>query len=88
MSRHNVNFSKGGMRVGVRSIGNENYVDKTQRWVVKAWELSGNAPPGEEANGNGDERRRRYVQFAPSVDWDSRTPQVPSWFGSLTIRVV
>lgn len=52
MSRRNIAFSKEGVRVGVRSVGNENYVDKTQRWVVKAWELSGNAnDEGEGSNG-------------------------------------
>lgn len=51
MSRRNIAFSKEGVRVGVRSVGNENYVDKTQRWVVKAWELSGNADEGERSNG-------------------------------------
>lgn len=50
MSRRNIAFSKEGVRVGVRSVGNENYVDKTQRWVVKAWELSGNAE--KEGQGN------------------------------------
>lgn len=55
MSRRNIAFSKEGVRVGVRSVGNENYVDKTQRWVVKAWELSGKNPPeGEAGNGNGE----------------------------------
>lgn len=51
MSRRNIAFSKEGVRVGVRSVGNENYVDKTQRWVVKAWELSGNADEREGSNG-------------------------------------
>ncbi|KAL2107458.1 hypothetical protein VUR80DRAFT_5179 [Thermomyces stellatus] len=60
MSRRNINFSKDGMRVGVRPIGNESYVDRTQRWVVKAWELSGNAAGGDEgADGNGEKTRRK-----------------------------
>ena len=41
MGRKNVVFTKDGLRVGVREMQNENYVDKTQSWVVKAWNLSG-----------------------------------------------
>lgn len=64
MSRRNINFSNGGMRVGVKDIGNENYVDKTQRWVVKAWELSGNAG-GDEGSSNGNEPKKRRLETAP-----------------------
>lgn len=80
MSRRNINFSKEGMRVGVRNIGNESYVDKTQRWVVKAWELSGNAVAGEGASGgngaNGDHQaKKRYGSPAEvpreGYPWDS-----------------
>ena len=33
MEKKNVRFGKEGMRIGVREIRNENYVDRTQRWV-------------------------------------------------------
>ena len=39
MGKKNVVFTKDGVRVGVRHVQNENYVDKTQSWVVKAWNL-------------------------------------------------
>ena len=39
MNKKNVVFTKDGVKVGVKEIKNENYVDKTQDWVVKAWNL-------------------------------------------------
>lgn len=41
MSRRHksVVFTKDGVRVGVKQMKNENYVDKTQSFVVKAWNL-------------------------------------------------
>jgi len=32
MEEKNVSFSKDGMKVGVKGVGNENYVDRTQRY--------------------------------------------------------
>ncbi|PQE13412.1 cytochrome p450 monooxygenase protein [Rutstroemia sp. NJR-2017a BVV2] len=40
MQRKNVVFTKDGVRVGVKEMKNENYVDKTQGFLVKAWTLS------------------------------------------------
>ena len=40
MGKKNVVFTKDGVRVGVKDVKNEKYVDKTQSWVVKAWNLS------------------------------------------------
>lgn len=57
MSRRNIAFTKDGMRVGVRDMGNENYVDRTQRMVVKAWELSGKTAPGDVAGESGGTKR-------------------------------
>ncbi|PHH67791.1 hypothetical protein CDD83_6398 [Cordyceps sp. RAO-2017] len=39
MGKKNVIFTKDGIRVGVKHIQNEKYVDATQSWVVKAWNL-------------------------------------------------
>lgn len=39
MGKKNVVFTKDGVRVGVKQIQNEKYVDTTQSWVVKAWNL-------------------------------------------------
>ncbi|KAI9147870.1 hypothetical protein HJFPF1_12905 [Paramyrothecium foliicola] len=39
MNKKNVVFTKDGMRVGVRQKTNESYVDSTQKYVVKAWNL-------------------------------------------------
>jgi len=41
MGTRNVVFTKDGVRVGVTHVENEAYVDRTQSWVVKAWNLSG-----------------------------------------------
>ncbi|KAM3083243.1 hypothetical protein ACMFMG_003902 [Clarireedia jacksonii] len=40
MQRKNVVFTKDGVKVGVKEMKNENYVDKTQGFLVKAWTLS------------------------------------------------
>ncbi|RDL31789.1 Uncharacterized protein BP5553_09191 [Venustampulla echinocandica] len=40
MQSKNVVFTKDGMKVGVKQIKNENYVDATQGFLVKAWNLS------------------------------------------------
>lgn len=39
MGKKNVVLTKDGMRVGVKNVKNEKYVDKTQSYVVKAWNL-------------------------------------------------
>ncbi|KAL2268142.1 hypothetical protein VTJ83DRAFT_2988 [Remersonia thermophila] len=39
MESSNVALSRDGVRVGVRNVGHEKYVDQTQSWVVKAWNL-------------------------------------------------
>jgi hypothetical protein len=36
----NVVFTKDGMRVGVKEVKTESYVDSTQNMLVKAWNLS------------------------------------------------
>ncbi|KAI8627584.1 hypothetical protein F5Y19DRAFT_172619 [Xylariaceae sp. FL1651] len=43
----NVVFTKDGMKVGVKHVEEERYVDATQSWVVKAWQsgASGNHKP-------------------------------------------
>lgn len=41
MASKNVAFTKDGLRVGVKDMKNENYVDATQSYVVKAWNLAG-----------------------------------------------
>lgn len=40
MESKNVSFTKDGMKVGVKQVKNENYVDATQGFLVKAWNLS------------------------------------------------
>ena len=45
----NVVFSKDGVRLRVKNVENESYVDQTQSWVVKAWNLGTQAQNGEEA---------------------------------------
>ncbi|KAI0157074.1 hypothetical protein GGR52DRAFT_188768 [Hypoxylon sp. FL1284] len=45
MAKKNVVLTRDGMRVGVRHVEQERYVDATQSWVVKAWNMAGAAPP-------------------------------------------
>ncbi|OBT73483.1 hypothetical protein VF21_07280 [Pseudogymnoascus sp. 05NY08] len=40
MEKKNVVFTKDGMKVGVKEIRNDDYVDQTQSVLVKAWNLS------------------------------------------------
>lgn len=47
MGRKNVVFTKDGVRVGIKQMQNEKYIDKTQSYVVKAWNL-GTAQKDEE----------------------------------------
>lgn len=42
----NVSFTKDGMRVNVKNIQNESYLDRTQSWFVKAWELGSTSGTG------------------------------------------
>lgn len=41
MEKKNVSFTKDGMRVGVKDVQNEEYVDRTQSVLVKAWQFAG-----------------------------------------------
>jgi hypothetical protein len=50
MGSKNVVFTKDGVKVGVKEIKQENYVDATQSWVVKAWNLGSDAKKGESQN--------------------------------------
>ncbi|TGO25200.1 hypothetical protein BPAE_0085g00200 [Botrytis paeoniae] len=40
MASKNVSFTKDGVKVGVKELKNESYVDRTQGFLVKAWNLS------------------------------------------------
>ncbi|KAJ4421507.1 hypothetical protein N0V85_000157 [Neurospora sp. IMI 360204] len=57
MERKNLAFSKdGGLRVSVKDVGDETYLDRTQSWFVKAWELG-----VEEENAN--KKRKKTGMF-------------------------
>ncbi|KAF4345771.1 hypothetical protein FBEOM_240 [Fusarium beomiforme] len=47
MGKKNVVFTKDGVKVGVKQIKNENYVDATQSWFVKAWNLGTTSDPSQ-----------------------------------------
>ncbi|CAJ0551618.1 Ff.00g055970.m01.CDS01 [Fusarium sp. VM40] len=47
MGKKNVVFTKDGVKVGVKQIKNENYVDATQGWFVKAWNLGTSQDAGQ-----------------------------------------
>ncbi|KAL8811784.1 MAG: hypothetical protein Q9200_001516 [Gallowayella weberi] len=40
MEKKDIVFTKDGMRVGVKEVGREGYVDRTQSILVKAWNFS------------------------------------------------
>lgn len=40
MQKKNLVFTKDGLKVGVKEVKNESYVDQTQSFLVKAWNLS------------------------------------------------
>ncbi|KAI9888996.1 MAG: hypothetical protein M1814_006054 [Vezdaea aestivalis] len=40
LEKKNVVFTKDGMKVGVKQVGNEEVLDKSQSLLVKAWNLS------------------------------------------------
>lgn len=40
MGKKDVVFTKEGVRVGVKHVETEKYVDRTQQYVVKAWDLA------------------------------------------------
>ncbi|PBP26096.1 hypothetical protein BUE80_DR002936 [Diplocarpon rosae] len=40
MENKNIVFTKDGVKVGVKELRNENYVDNTQSIMVKAWNLA------------------------------------------------
>ncbi|KAI1498427.1 hypothetical protein F5X99DRAFT_412068 [Biscogniauxia marginata] len=44
MAKKNVVFTKDGLKVGVKHYEQEKYVDKTQSWVVKAWNMGSPNP--------------------------------------------
>jgi hypothetical protein len=40
-------FTKDGVQVKVQNVGTESYVDATQSWVVKAWNLAASPNPND-----------------------------------------
>lgn len=44
MAKKNVVLTRDGVKVGVRHREQESYVDSTQSWFVKAWNLSSPVP--------------------------------------------
>ncbi|KAL8896436.1 MAG: hypothetical protein Q9192_003093 [Flavoplaca navasiana] len=62
MEKKNVMLTKDGMRVGVKEVGREGYVDRTQSILVNAWNFSswtGGMWGQEEKGKKGDGRRGR-----------------------------
>ncbi|KAI8965533.1 hypothetical protein F5Y11DRAFT_294161 [Daldinia sp. FL1419] len=45
LAKKNLVFTRDGLKVGVKYVEEEKYVDATQSWVVKAWNLGNPAPP-------------------------------------------
>ncbi|TGO12402.1 hypothetical protein BTUL_0089g00390 [Botrytis tulipae] len=75
MASKNVSFTKDGVKVGVKELKNENYVDKTQGFLVKAWNLStwpayrsrlGWNSPKDNGNGGKVESRKPYSRSSSS----------------------
>jgi hypothetical protein len=61
----NVTFTKDGMQVKVHGIEAESYLDRTQSWVVKAWELGSGSSPNENDEAA---RRKRHVLTKPKPE--------------------
>ncbi|KAH6649647.1 hypothetical protein F5144DRAFT_477594 [Chaetomium tenue] len=61
----NVSFTKDGVRLKVHGIETESYLDKTQSWVVKAWELGSGSSPNENDEAA---RRKRNVLTKPKPE--------------------
>ncbi len=40
MEKKNVSFGKDGVRIGVKEVKTESYVDQTQRYVDSFWDIS------------------------------------------------
>jgi len=40
MEKKNIMFTKDGMKVGVKTVAHDDYADKTQSVLVKAWNLA------------------------------------------------
>ncbi|KAK4216382.1 hypothetical protein QBC37DRAFT_371105 [Rhypophila decipiens] len=57
MGKKHVVFTKDGLKVGVKHVENEAYVDKTQSWFVKAWNLSGGAGAADSPAGGGKKKK-------------------------------
>ncbi|KAF7876416.1 hypothetical protein EAF04_001508 [Stromatinia cepivora] len=77
MASKNVSFTKDGVKVGVKEMKNESYVDRTQGLLVKAWNLStwpayrsrlGWNSPKDNGDGNGPkvEARKPYSRSSSS----------------------
>lgn len=69
LEQKNVIFSKEGLKVGVKDVKNESYVDATQNFLVKAWNLSTwpeyksrlwNKQDSKVQGGTGIEKRKSY----------------------------
>ncbi|KAK3486502.1 uncharacterized protein B0T23DRAFT_431909 [Neurospora hispaniola] len=60
MERKNLAFSKdGGLRLNVKDVSDETYLDQTQSWFVKAWELG-----VEEENANKKRKKGTFRKAA------------------------
>ncbi|KAL2257210.1 hypothetical protein VTK26DRAFT_510 [Humicola hyalothermophila] len=66
----NVVISREGVRLTVKNIGNESYVDRTQRWVVKAWNL-GTDPSNTGSEESSTRKRNVLTKQKPSSESDS-----------------
>jgi hypothetical protein len=72
-SKH-VSLTKDGLRVGVKELKSEMYVDKTQGFLVKAWNLSTwpayksrlwNKQQQDGTTSEGAKERKPYVPMSP-----------------------
>lgn len=63
MGKKNVVFTKDGVKVGVKQIKNENYVDATQSWFVKAWNLGTSQDAGQRCVYGAAFREKDYLRL-------------------------
>lgn len=59
MEKKNVSFTKDGMKVGVKDVQNEEYADRTQSVLVKAWQFAGLGGGAEGGAGKGPSKQKK-----------------------------
>lgn len=87
MERRNVVFTKDGVRVGIRHVNTEKYVDQTQNWVVKAWSLATGKVNDEYVFLFNNTLSLRFPIFRPSCPCIFPLYIVTKWLGKTVVLI-